>query len=159
MYVLIGLAAVLWLIESYGGSFRSNSANAFEWEKSVNIYFGNSNKGSSEECSKVFPVARTILNAETFGPGALEALLNGVSEEEKTAGYFTSINDGVLLRKFEIKDKIAYIDFDPSFNEGMGGSCRVTNVKSQIENTLNNLPDIDSVIISVDGKTEGVLEP
>lgn len=146
------------LVKVFNGS-SPNSANAFEWEKQINIYFGNSKMGSSEDCSKVFPVSRTILNAETFGPGALEALLNGVSEKEKGAGYFTSLNDGILLQKFEIKDKVAYIDFDSRFNEGMGGSCRVTNIKSQIETTLNSLPDIDSVVLSVNGKTEGILEP
>lgn len=141
------------------GSAQNNQANAFDWEKQVNVYFGNSEMGSSEDCSKVFPLSRTILNAETFGPGALEALLKGVSEEEKESGYFTSLNEGVLLQKFEIKDKVAYTDFNSSFNEKMGGSCRIQNIKSQIEITLNSLPDIDSVVISVNGETEGILEP
>lgn len=141
--------------------YRSNlnSAKAFEWEKSVNVYFGNRNMGSSEDCSKVFPISRKILNAETFGPGALESLLKGVSEEEKTNGYFTSLNDEILLRRFEIKGKVAYVDFDSRFNQGVGGSCRVIAIHSQIENTLNSLPDIDSVVISVNGQTEGILEP
>lgn len=158
LYIIICATVIFGLVKVFNGS-SPNSANAFEWEKQINIYFGNSKMGSSEDCSKVFPVSRTILNAETFGPGALEALLNGVSEKEKGAGYFTSLNDGILLQKFEIKDKVAYIDFDSRFNEGMGGSCRVTNIKSQIETTLNSLPDIDSVVLSVNGKTEGILEP
>jgi spore germination protein GerM len=137
----------------------SNSVSAFEWEKQTDVYFGNKNMGSNEDCSKVFPVSRTIVNAETLGPGTLEALLEGVSEEERMAGYFTSLNEGVLVQKFEIKDKIAYVDFDFRFNRNVGGSCRIANIKSQIENTLNNLPDIDSVVISVNGQTEGILEP
>lgn len=140
-------------------NLSSNSAKAFEWEKRVNVYFGNINMGSSEDCSKVFPISRTILNAETFGPGALESLLKGVSAEEKANGYFTSLNDKILLRRFEIKGKVAYIDFDSRFNQGIGGSCRVAAIRSQIENTLNSLPDIDSVVMSVNGQTEGILEP
>ena len=151
------LLALFMLIRSFGG-FSTNSASAFEWQKQVSVYFGNENMGSSEDCSKVFPISRTIINAETLGPGALEALLLGVSEQDKTSGYFTSLNDGVLLQKFEIKDKVAYIDFNQRFSE-VGGSCTVIAIKSQIENTLNTLPDIDSVVISVNGKTEGILEP
>lgn len=158
-YIIICVAIFLAFVKIFGGSFSPDSALAFEWEKQVNVYFGNKNMGSSEDCSKVFPLSRTILNAETFGPGALGALLKGVSAGEKEAGYFSSLNDGILLQKFEIKNKTAYVDFDSRFNEGMGGSCRVTAIMSQIENTLNNLPDIDAVVISVNGETEGILEP
>jgi spore germination protein GerM len=160
-YILCGFVcviAILALFKIFGFSFYASKAEAFEWEKSVNVYLNNRKMGSSDDCSKVFPVSRTILNAETFGPGALEALLKGVSAEEKTVGYSTSLNDKVLIQKFEIKDKVAYVDFNQRFSE-VGGSCKVTAIKSQIENTLNNLPDIDSVVISVNGKTEGILEP
>lgn len=146
------------LAEAFYSSYPK-PASAMEWEKRVNVYFSNSKMGSSEDCSKVFALSRTVPNAETLGPGALEALLKGVSETEKGIGYFTSINDKVLLQKFEIKDKVAYVDFNSRLNEGVAGSCKVTAIKAQIENTLNNLPDIDSTIISVNGVTKGVLEP
>jgi spore germination protein GerM len=157
LYALVCVAILFAFVKVFSGS-SSNSANAIEWQKQVNVYFGNSKMGSAEDCSKVFPISRTILNAETFGPSALEALLNGVSEKEKQSGYFTSLNDGILIQKFEIKDKVAYVDFNSRFSE-VAGSCRVTAIKSQIENTLNNLSDIDSVIISVNGQTKGILEP
>ena len=64
-----------------------------------------------------------------------------------------------MIQKFEIKNKVAYVDFNSNLNKGVGGSCKVIAIKSQIENTLNNLPDIDSVVISVNGKTDGILEP
>ena len=159
LYVMVCAAIFLGFVKIFDSPLSPSPANAFEWEKQVDIYFGNTNMSSSEDCSKVFPLSRTVLNAETFGPGALEALLKGVSEKEKEAGYFTSLNDDILLQKFEIKNKVAYVDFDSRFNEGMGGSCRVTAIMSQIENTLNNLPDIDSVVVSVNGQTEGILEP
>lgn len=155
---LIACAAVFAAVVAFSGS-GSEPATAFEWEKKVNVYFLNSDPDSDENCSKVFPVSRTVLNAETLGPGALEALLRGVSESEKALGYWTALNEDVLVQKFEIKEGVAYVDFDPRFNEGVAGSCKVTAIKSQIENTLNNLPDIDAVVISVNGQTEGVLEP
>lgn len=157
LYIIVGALVLIVLVKTAGPS--SNSANAFEWEKQVNVYFGNSQMGSSEDCSKVFPVSLSILNAETFGPGALEALLKGVSPQEKEAGYSTSLNDKILIQKFEIKDKVAYVDFNSNFNKGVAGSCKVQAIKAQIETTLNNLPDIDSTIISVNGETKGILEP
>lgn len=158
LYIVIGALMLFAVVKVFSRS-HSNTVNAFEWEKQVNVYFGNKKMGSLEDCAKVFPLSRVILNAETFGPGALEALLKGVSEKEEKAGYFTALNDKVLIQKFEIKDGVAYVDFNSRFNDGMGGSCRVTAIKSQIETTLNNLPDIDSVVISVNGQTEGILEP
>ena len=64
-----------------------------------------------------------------------------------------------MLQRFEIVNKVAYIDFNTRFNEGVGGSCRVMGIRAEIENTLNSLPDIDATVISVGGQTEGILEP
>lgn len=159
LFAIVCAVALFIFVKTFDGRATSNSAKAFEWEKTVDVYFGNRHMGSSGDCSKVFPVARRILNAETFGPGALEALLKGVSDGEKADGYFTSLNDKVLLRKFQILNKVAYVDFDSRFSQNMGGSCRVTSIRAQIERTLTSLPDIDFVVISVDGQTEGILEP
>ena len=159
LYVLAGVAVILIVFKTFNDSVSNNSANAFEWEKEVNIYLSNSKMGSNDDCTKVFPVARKIINAETFGPGALEALLKGPTFEEVADGYSTTINDNILVQRFEILEKVAHVDFDSRFSEGMGGSCRVQALRSQIEATLNALPDIDSVVISVNGETEGILEP
>lgn len=157
--VAVCILAIILAFKFLGQSQGPKSASAFEWEKSVSVYFGNTKMGSSEDCAKVFPLARTILNAETFGPGALEALLQGPTQAEKGEGYFTSLNEGILIQKFETKDQVAYVDFNAKLNEGVAGSCRVQNIKSQIETTLNSLPDIDSVVLSVNGESQGILEP
>lgn len=137
-----------------------NRVTAFEWEKEVQIYFLNEKiMKDDNDCTKVVPVSRKVLNAETLGPGALEALLEGPIEEERVSGLFTSINKESLIQKFEIKDGVAYVDFDAALNSGVSGSCNVLAVRSQIETTLKALPDIDSVVISINGQTEGILEP
>ena len=145
----------------FGGSFSSNQATAFEWEKTVNVYFAYNGPKEESDCTYVVPFPRTILNAETLGPGALGALLEGpiLNELEMNRGLSSAIPENVLIQKFEIKDKVAFVDFNSSLNEGVAGSCRVLAIRSQIENTLNSLPDIDSVVISVNGQTEGILEP
>lgn len=159
LYIVVCIFVFIILAMIYGASIPSKTVNGFEWEKNVSVYFGNNKMGSGEDCALVFPLSRKVISAETLGPGALEALLNGLTAEEEASGYSSSINDGVLIQKFEILEKVAYVDFDAGFNEGMGGSCRVQAIRSQIETTLNTLPDIDSVVISVNGETEGILEP
>jgi spore germination protein GerM len=94
-----------------------------------------------------------------LGPGALEALLRGVTDQEKAAGYGTAIPAGVLIQKFEIVNGVAYVDFSSELTKGVAGSCRVLALQSQIETTLKNLPDIDSVVTSLNGEVFEVLEP
>jgi hypothetical protein len=153
--LVLGIA----LFVRYSGiSFQDKKARAFEWEKEVNIYLSNGSMGSSGDCSKVFPVKRKVPNAEILGPGALDALLKGASAEEKAKGYSTSINNGVLLQKFEVKGKIAYADFNHRFSE-TAGSCNIQAMQSQVANTLSDLPSIGRVVMSVNGETKGILEP
>lgn len=160
IYIVACISVFFALVKIYNNTEPAlNSASVFEWKKVVNIYFPNSSMGSNEDCNKVFPVSRPVINAETFGPGALEELLAGPNGADKGNDYFTSINSGVMVQKFEVIDSVAYVDFNSRLNEGVGGSCRVSSIRAQIEKTLSDLPDIDSVVISVDGKTEGILEP
>ncbi len=163
LYIAGSVFVFILLIKSvYTTGLDANKASAFEWEKQVNIYLIDKNKVTeSTDCTQVIPVSRTVLNAETLGPGALEALLKGPTMEEAEMGmvYESAIKEGTLLQKFEVKNGVAFVDFNSTFNEGVAGSCTVLAIRSQIENTLNALPDIDSVVISVNGETEGILEP
>jgi spore germination protein GerM len=54
---------------------------------------------------------------------------------------------------------VARVDFDEQLNYQVGGSCRVMAIRAQIEQTLKQFSTVDSVIISVNGQTEGILEP
>lgn len=155
----IFILAVFLFVKYSGFSFRGEKAGAFEWEKEVNIYFPNFEMGSVEDCSQVFPVERMVPNAENLGPASIDALLKGPTREERENAFITLINADSLMQKFELKGGTAYIDFNSPFNQGIAGSCTVIAIRSQIENTLLELPGIESVIISVDGETEGILEP
>jgi predicted rRNA methylase YqxC with S4 and FtsJ domains len=46
----------------------------------------------------------------------------------------------------------------PQFEVGKGNTKKGI-VKAQIEKTLTDLSDIDNVVISINGQTEGILEP
>lgn len=125
---------------------------AFEWEKEVFVYYGNREIGDPNNCSEVFPVKRLIPNAESLGPGALMALLNGPEESLDGPEYFSGITHKPNLTRFEVLERTAYIDFDEEFKLNLTNDCRTDFVYSQIENTLTALPDIDSVVISFEGE-------
>jgi hypothetical protein len=125
----------------------------------VFAYFGNTVRGSNEDCSKVFPVTRQISKTSAVARGALIELLSGTTETETKAGFFTSINPGVKIQKLTIENGVAKVDFSGDLEKAVGGSCRVTNIRSQIEATLKQFPTIKSVVISVDGRIEDILQP
>ena len=85
--------------------------------------------------------------------------MKGPTVTEKAAGVFTSINDGVTVKALTIVKGVARVDFDKSLEREVGGSCRVSAIRSQIENTLKQFSSVSSVIISVDGNSQDVLQP
>ncbi|MFA5086072.1 MAG: GerMN domain-containing protein [Candidatus Paceibacterota bacterium] len=126
-------------------------------KSSVNVYFGK--EGNSETCKEVFPLERNIAKTEAVARAAVEELLKGLTEEEKGAGYFTGINEGVKINRLSITDGIAEIDFDDSLERGVGGSCKVTFIREQITKTLMQFETVKKVIISINGRTEDILQP
>ena len=125
----------------------------------IKIFFNNSKMDPEFSCNKVFPVQRTIPKIEAIARAAIEELLKGPTEQEKTDDYFTSINSGVKIQELTIKDGIARIDFDEQLEFQVGGSCRVSAIRSQITETLKQFSTVEQVIISINDRTEDILQP
>jgi hypothetical protein len=126
----------------------------------VKVYFGNIQLDpESTDCEKVFETERVIPKTQAVARGALGELLLGPEEIEKDGGFITSINSGVEIKKLSVAGGVARVDFSQELENGVGGACRVAAIRSQIIETLKQFPTIKSVMISVDGKTEGVLQP
>lgn len=125
----------------------------------VKVYFNNSKLDPEFSCNKVFPVDREIVKTKAVATAALEELLKGPTEDEKAQGFFTSINPGVKIQKLAIKNKTVSVDFDKQLEFQVGGSCRVLAIREQITKTLSQFPTVENVIISVDGRTEDILQP
>lgn len=127
---------------------------------SIKIFFSNRiNDPEALECQKVYPVFREIENVVAVGRASLLGLLSGPTEEEESFGYFTNINSGVEINDLKIEKGIAYVDLSNELLENVGGSCRTTAIKSQIEETLKQFSTVSEVVISVNGETEGILQP
>ena len=90
---------------------------------------------------------------------ALEELLKGITVGEGDLGYLTNINSGVKIKKLTIENGIAKVDFSAQLENGVGGSCRTSAIIAQIKATLKQFPTVQTVVISIDGRTENVLQP
>lgn len=132
---------------------------AKEKNTTIRVYFGSNQQPGGLVCENVAPVLRSIAKTQTPAKIATEELLKGPTESEKLHGYFTSINTNVKIQKLTIIDGIARVDFDKRLEEGIGGSCMVVAIRAQIVQTLKQFSTVKEVIISIDGRTEDILQP
>jgi len=128
--------------------------------QTVKVFYSNNIKDpESKDCANVYSVDRVVEKSTAVGRLALEELLKGPTEAEKKLGYLTSINDGVKINSLIIEEKTAIVDFDDTIEKNLGGSCRITAIRSQITKTLDQFPAVEEVIISVNGRVEDALQP
>ncbi len=125
----------------------------------VKVYFNNEKMDPEFSCNKVFPVERQIVKTKAVARAALEELLRGTTESEEAQGFFTSINPGVKIQQLTIENGVARVDFDEQLEYQVGGSCRVAAISWEIIETLKQFPSVQSVIISINGRTEDILQP
>ena len=124
----------------------------------LQVYFGQSKQGSLNDCTRVFPVERTVAKTSAVGRAALLELLQGPTAAEIKQGYFTSLPEFVGLNSLALQDGLAVADFDAGLS-GVHGSCRVQAVAAQIEETLRQFPTVNEVDITINGETDDVLQP
>jgi spore germination protein GerM len=111
-----------------------------------------------EQETQMAPAPRTV-PAETPAAGALRALLQGPTPEEKARGLLTEIPPGTKLRKLTLQGGTARASFSAELDREVAGSSRVTAIRRQIELTLRQFSEVDEVVIEVDGRVEDVLQP
>ena len=126
----------------------------------VQVFFGNENEENELfDCTAVHPVKRRVLETDALARAALEELLKGPDRIEADAGYSSSINTGVTIQSVVIEDGTVNVDFSSALEDQVGGSCRVTAIRAQITETLKQFSTVDDVVISIDGRTEDILQP
>lgn len=126
---------------------------------SVRVYFNNGNLDPEFSCNKVFPVEREIPRTQAVARAALEELLKGPDASEKSQGYITNINPGVKIKSLTIENGVAKVDFDEQLEFQVGGSCRVAAIRAEITQTLKQFATVKEIIISIEGRTEDILQP
>ena len=127
--------------------------------RALEIYFGNSESDPKGECEKVIPAIRSIAKVEKIGTAALQELSKGPTDGEKALGFSTSIPTDTKLQSFTIEGTTGRPDFTAELDKGIAGSCRVLAIRAQIEKTILQFSTIESVRISIEGRTEDILQP
>jgi len=127
----------------------------------VKVYFGNAKLAETgyPDCQAVFSVEREVLKTQALARAALEELLKGPTDTEKADNYFTNINQGVKIQSLTIENGTAKVDFDEQLEYQVGGSCRVAAIRAQINQTLKQFSTVQNVLISINGRTEDILQP
>ncbi|MBD3281612.1 hypothetical protein GF391_02590 [Candidatus Uhrbacteria bacterium] len=125
----------------------------------VKIYFGNSEKNEEgKECESVYPVERMVVAGDNVAI-AVHELLKGPNPLEKKSGYFSSLPQDVSDPQINNKEDGIQLDFDEDLQYQVGGSCRVTHIDRQIAKTALEVSGQDNVIISINGRTDNILQP
>lgn len=125
----------------------------------VKVFFNNDMLDPAVSCNKVFPVEREVAKTEAVARSALTELLKGATETEKGEEFFTNINPGVKIQTLTIENGVAKVDFDEQLEFQVAGSCRVIAIRSQITETLKQFTTVKDVVISINGRTEDILQP
>lgn len=138
----------------------------------VKVFFHNSEGDPNfKDCSVVYPVEREVsvdntadYSTQLVG-AALTNLLAGPTKEDANNGFSSQLpTKDVKVQKVSFaKDPagqgIVTVDFNQALQTGVAGSCRVIAIRSQITETLKQFPGVNQVVISIDGKTEDILQP
>jgi hypothetical protein len=125
----------------------------------VKAYFNNSQMDPEFSCNKVFSVDRVVPKTQAAARAALEELLKGPTDQEKSQEFFSSINQGVKIQSLTIENGVARVDFDEQLEYQVGGSCMVAAIRAEITQTLEQFSSVKNVIISINGRTEDILQP
>lgn len=125
----------------------------------VKAFFQEPTEMPPDRCDKVEPTFRRIPRIMTPLAAAINELLLGPDGVEARTGLITSINTGVKLQRAVIEDGVAKLDFNDMLQAGVGGSCRVTAIRAQINATALQFASVRDVVISINGVVEGSLEP
>ncbi len=126
----------------------------------IKVFFTNSRLGGTNDCGQVFGVERTVADSGPIYRLALDELIKGPTDDEKADGYLSSLPKRTTLRSVAADgDGVVRADFTSSLESGVAGSCRVDAIRSQIETTLEQFPETRGVVLSVNGESDGVLQP
>ena len=105
------------------------------------------------------PVERTVPRSSDVGRAAIEELLKGPTSEERAQGIYSPIPEKAGLLSVRVSDGVAYADFSKALEAQVGGSEWVMAIRKAITLTLLHLPTVDRVAISIEGQSEGILQP
>lgn len=109
--------------------------------------------GDRQFCAQVFGYQKEIdTRYNTDEINALVALVESISNEDQSNGMLQVIPSDTRLRRLDIVGTTATAEFNAPLADTTNGECDLEARHAQITQTLLQFPDIDEVIITVDGQ-------
>ncbi len=114
---------------------------------------------------KTVAVGRAALNILLWGPppGNPQGWTSAIPSPAQVAQHRQELNPSwgeyVRLRSLAIKDGVAYADFSRELETCPCGSLRGSLIIRQIKMTLLQFSTVKDVVISIEGRTEDILQP
>lgn len=121
----------------------------------LKVYFANSGKSGGIDCSKVFPVERSVSKTLGVARASLNELFKGPTTEEKSQGYtsFFSEKTKAILKNIKIVNGICYVDLEDirQIIPNASSSCGSAELLAEMETTLKQFPTIKKSIFAISG--------
>jgi len=125
----------------------------------IKLYFHNDIFDPEITCTKVFPVIRKFTVTDSIARAAIVSLLQGPNENEQLQNYSTVIPFRTELKDISLSDDgLLTVDLKGAIAGPIGGSCYVSAIAAEIEETMKQFESVKSVKVLIDGE-ENRLEP
>jgi immunoglobulin-like protein involved in spore germination/sporulation and spore germination protein len=105
---------------------------------------------------QLFVVRRTEKATPRVGSAAIESLLEGPSESERSAGVESQVPGGTQFLGLTVDKGIATVDLTSEYEAG-GGTASMTMRLAQVVCTLDQFPTVKGVLFELDGRRIDVL--
>lgn len=119
------------------------------------LYLAPKQSGASTDCSEVYKQIVSLPATNLPVEATLRALLafDSIIQKHAYPGYTTIIPLGTKVVSLKVANGVATVVLSREVEGHGGGSCAVTAIRSQIESTLKQFSSVQSVVLSVEGKT------
>jgi spore germination protein GerM len=117
--------------------------------KGVNVYFFQN--------AKLTPVERELPTNENPVAIAIDQLMRGPNEQEKSNGFVTVIPSGARARNVAVEGDTAIIDFNSQLSNFKGGKENAERIVGQIVRTATSAKGIKKVILELSGRDQFTL--
>ncbi len=114
---------------------------------------------TGNDCTTVTLFPRTVYKSTQPAFMSLAELLVGPAPSEVAQGAGNQIPNNVQINSLRIEAGTAYANFNETLDQGVAGSCRVQAIRAQITETLKQFLGVINVVISINGRTEDILQP
>jgi len=127
----------------------------------ITAFYSNSSRGSNNNCGAVFPLQRDV--EKKYGSdivNTIRGLLTPLADADRQAGWSSNVPNGAYLKSVVVKNGVAEVNFTSAL-DNVAGSCAVTALRAQIEQTVKQYAYVTSVLICVNGNCNQneVLQP